>query len=83
VVQFDPRPDAPSLAERRALLSVLHRSFAHRRKTLANNWQGGLPAESLAEAGLAPMLRAEVITPSDWLSATRHLLIHHPEVFPS
>jgi 16S rRNA (adenine1518-N6/adenine1519-N6)-dimethyltransferase len=83
VVQFEPRPDAPSLAERRALLSVLHRSFAHRRKTLANNWQGCLPAEALAEAGLAPMLRAEVITPSDWLSATRHLLIHHPEVFPS
>ena len=83
VVQFEPRVDAPSLAERRALLRVLHRSFAHRRKTLANNWQGTLPPESLAEAGLAPVLRAEVITPPVWLSATRHLLTHHPEVFPS
>lgn len=83
VVQFDPREGAPSLAERRALLAVLHRSFGHRRKTLANNWQGQLAPEALAEAGLAPTLRAEVIPPAAWLEATRHLLIHHPEVFPS
>ena len=83
VVLFEPRAGAPSLAERKALLAVLHRSFAHRRKTLANNWQGGLPAEALSEAGLAPALRAEVIPPAAWLSATRILLMHHPEVFPS
>jgi 16S rRNA (adenine1518-N6/adenine1519-N6)-dimethyltransferase len=83
VVQFDPRPEAPSLAERRALLTVLHRSFAHRRKTLANNWQGVLSAESLTSVGLASALRAEVITPLAWLSATRNLMQAHPEVFPS
>lgn len=83
VVQFDPRPEAPSLAERRALLMVLHRSFAHRRKTLANNWQGALPAEVLAATGLAPALRAEVIAPAAWLAATRRLLIRHPEEFQS
>lgn len=83
VVQFEPRADAPSLAERRALLTVLHRSFAHRRKTLANNWQGTLPAEALTDVGLAPMLRAEVIAPAAWLSVTRSLLNQHPEVFPS
>jgi 16S rRNA (adenine1518-N6/adenine1519-N6)-dimethyltransferase len=83
VVQFEPRSDAPSLAERKALLAVLHRSFTHRRKTLANNWQGLLSAEQLAAAGLAPALRAEVIAPAAWLSATRHLLNQHPEVFPS
>ena len=83
VVQFDPRPDAPSLAERRALLTVLHRSFAHRRKTLANNWQGVLSAETLTSLGLASTLRAEVITPSAWLDATRKLVHRHPEVLPS
>ena len=83
VVQFEPRPDAPSLPERRALLTVLHRSFTHRRKTLANNWQGTLAAEALTSIGLASALRAEVITPAAWLSATRALIIHHPEVFPS
>ena len=62
---------------------MLHRSFAHRRKTLANNWQGHLPAESLASVGLASALRAEVIAPPVWLDATRQLILHHPEVFPS
>ena len=83
VVQFEPRMDAPSLAERRTLLAVLHHSFTHRRKTLANNWQGMLPAEALSSVGLASALRAEVITPSAWLLATRELLKSHPEVFPS
>ena len=83
VVLFEPLEGAPSLAERRALLAFLHRSFAHRRKTLANNWQGSLSTASLAEVGLAPTLRAEAIPPATWLSATRSLLIHHPEVFPS
>lgn len=83
VVQFDPRGDAPSLAERRNLLIVLHRSFTHRRKTLANNWQGVLSAEALTNVGLASALRAEVITPAAWLEATRRLMHDHPEVFPS
>ena len=83
VVQFEPRADAPSLAERRALFTVLHRSFAHRRKTLANNWQGLLSAEALAAVGLASALRAEVIAPAAWLEVTRKLLQLHPEVFPS
>jgi 16S rRNA A1518/A1519 N6-dimethyltransferase RsmA/KsgA/DIM1 with predicted DNA glycosylase/AP lyase activity len=62
---------------------VLHRSFAHRRKTLANNWVGVLPVEILSEVGLASALRAEVITPAAWLEATRKLILFHPEVFPS
>ena len=82
-VLFEPRKDSPSLAERRALLTVLHRSFAHRRKTLANNWQGTLSAEVLTGVGLAPALRAEVIPPAAWLEATRKLIQQHPEVFPS
>jgi 16S rRNA (adenine1518-N6/adenine1519-N6)-dimethyltransferase len=82
-VQFEPREDAPSLAERKALLTVLHHSFAHRRKTLANNWQGRLAGAALTEAGLPSALRAEGLAPAVWLSATRELLTHHPEVFPS
>ena len=82
VVQFEPRVEAPSLAERRALLTVLHRSFAHRRKTLANNWQGTLSAEALTEVGLASVLRAEVIAPATWLSATRHSVESTPGGVP-
>jgi 16S rRNA (adenine1518-N6/adenine1519-N6)-dimethyltransferase len=83
VVQFEPRQDAPSLAERCALLTVMHRSFAHRRKTLANNWQGMLSAEALTGVGLASTLRAEVIAPAVWLDATRRLMNDCPEVFLS
>ena len=83
VVLFEPLGATPSLAERRALLNVLHRSFTHRRKTLANNWQGTLSAEVLTSVGLAATLRAEVIAPVAWLQATRKLIQDHPEVFPS
>lgn len=83
VLQFEPRGDAPGLAEQRALLTVLHRSFTHRRKTLANNWQGVLSAEALTSVGLASALRAEVIAPAAWLEAARKLIQQHPEVFPS
>lgn len=76
VVQFDPRSDAPGLAERKALLAVLHRSFGHRRKTLANNWQGTLTPEALAGAGLDPTARAEVVPPMAWLAASRCLQAH-------
>ncbi|HEX9082523.1 MAG TPA: 16S rRNA (adenine(1518)-N(6)/adenine(1519)-N(6))-dimethyltransferase RsmA [Holophagaceae bacterium] len=74
VVQFDPRPEAPTLAERQALLKILHRSFAHRRKTLANNWQGTLDAGALAEVGLEGSRRAESVSPAEWGAVTRALL---------
>lgn len=83
VVLFEPLPAPPTLTERRALLSVLHRSFTHRRKTLGNNWQGALSAEALTTAGLTANLRAETISPAIWLEATRRLIQDHPEVFPS
>ncbi len=83
VVQFEPLGAAPTLPERRALLAVLHQAFAHRRKTMANNWQGLLAAEALGHAGLDPSLRAEMITPAVWLLATRRLMREHPEVLPS
>lgn len=70
VLQFDPRPDALPLARRKALLDLLHRSFAQRRKTLFNNWQGWLGAEAaraiLEAEGLPPAIRAEALEPARW-----------------
>lgn len=70
VLVFEPLPGALEPAERRRLLALLHRSFQHRRKTLANNWQGWLPPERiqalLAAHGLPPTIRAEAIDPSTW-----------------
>jgi 16S rRNA (adenine1518-N6/adenine1519-N6)-dimethyltransferase len=67
VLVFEPRPDAVPLEQRRSLLGLLHASFGHRRKTLANNWQGRWPArEILAAAGLPPAVRAEAVPPETW-----------------
>lgn len=77
VLVFQRREDAPAQAVRADLLAFLHRSFAHRRKTLANNWQGWLPPErirGLLEAqGLPPSVRAEDVPPSAWLALHRAL----------
>lgn len=70
VLLFEPRPDALPLEWRKALLDLLHRSFAHRRKTLANNWNGwldhGATRAILAAEGLDSAVRAEAISPAKW-----------------
>jgi 16S rRNA (adenine1518-N6/adenine1519-N6)-dimethyltransferase len=70
VLLFEPRPDAPPVDQRRALLDLLHLAFAHRRKTLANNLLARLPGaqvrELLAAAGLDPSIRAEAVDPGTW-----------------
>jgi len=72
VLLFEPRTDALPNAKRRKLLALLHRSFAHRRKTLANNWQSWLKAEDIAallqREQLPPAIRAEAIEPRAWPS---------------
>ena len=68
---------APGLEERARFLAFLHRSFNHRRKTLANNWQGWLPPEQiqglLAAQGLPATVRAEAVPPRAWLDLFRAL----------
>jgi 16S rRNA (adenine1518-N6/adenine1519-N6)-dimethyltransferase len=71
VLLFEPKPGALPQTDRKALLDLLHRSFAHRRKTLANNWSGMLdPATTraiLAAEGLDPSIRAEAVPPTKWV----------------
>lgn len=70
VLRFDPLPEAPDYPTRKALLGLLHRSFAHRRKTLVNNWQGFMEAEMtakiLAEVKLPGLVRADAIPVGTW-----------------
>ena len=77
VILFEPRTEAPDHAFRRRLQSLLWRSFAKRRKTLANNWQGWLEAprtsELLAAQDLSPSVRAEAVPREAWLSLARQL----------
>ncbi|MBP1626602.1 MAG: ksgA [Holophagaceae bacterium] len=77
VLLFEPRPDALPLAERKPLLDLLHRSFAQRRKTLANNWGGWLSPEEiqgvLEAEKLSPSVRAEAVPVANWISILRRL----------
>jgi 16S rRNA (adenine1518-N6/adenine1519-N6)-dimethyltransferase len=77
VLTFAPRPDAPEHAVRGELLALLHRSFAHRRKTLANNWQAWMKGEDIAalleREKLPAAIRAEAIPPQTWLSIFRRV----------
>ena len=71
VLLFEPIPGLP-VAQRRALLRLLHTSFNHRRKTLANNWQGLFAPERIRELlegeGLSPSIRGEAVPPAVWLA---------------
>ena len=75
VLRFDPVLDAPPLTDRQALLNFLHRCFAHRRKTLLNNWTGTPTAMPLAAEmegnGMSLNVRAEAIEPAQLLSLYR------------
>lgn len=83
VLQFEPRPDAIPSHRRRTLLDLLHRSFAHRRKTLVNNWVGWLdPAASraiLEAEGLDSAIRAEAISPAKWVALLNRVEAPRPE----
>jgi 16S rRNA (adenine1518-N6/adenine1519-N6)-dimethyltransferase len=77
VLQFEPKHDAPSHGERRELLSILHKSFSRRRKTIANNWQlfydETIINEVCTKAGVSPLIRAEAIAPEKWVEIARLL----------
>ena len=72
VLLFEPTPGSPSHALRPELLALLHRSFAHRRKTLANNWQGWMGDDQirgiLEREGLPAAIRAEAVPLQKWLT---------------
>ena len=74
VLLFEPESRL-ELAQRKAFLAFLHGSFQHRRKTLANNWQGRMSPDRiqgiLAAAGLPAAIRAEAVPPEGWLTLFR------------
>lgn len=76
VLLFEPRPDAPSFADRANLLDLLHRAFSNRRKTLSNNLKAPGMDDALRAVGIAPGLRAEAVAPAQWLALLSQLQEH-------
>jgi 16S rRNA (adenine1518-N6/adenine1519-N6)-dimethyltransferase len=79
-VRFTPRTDSPLQEGELARLERLTRAaFASRRKTLINSLRGSgfefegraKPAERLAEIGLDVRVRAEHVTPTQFLALSR------------
>jgi 16S rRNA (adenine1518-N6/adenine1519-N6)-dimethyltransferase len=70
VLVFEPNPDPLPRRERAAFLDFLHRSFAHRRKTLMNNWQGWMGREAagalLERGGIPHATRPEAVDVPTW-----------------
>lgn len=82
VLLFEPRPDAPCLLTRKVLLDLLHGSFAHRRKTLSNNWSSWMSADKAQylfdKAGVSPSVRAEALSPEVWHTLAKLLMSWPP-----
>ncbi len=70
VLSIHPRSTSLSTLQRQQLLRWLHISFAHRRKTLRNNWQGqrdeALFMKKLSSLGISDQVRAESLSPPIW-----------------
>jgi 16S rRNA (adenine1518-N6/adenine1519-N6)-dimethyltransferase len=78
VLMFEPRADALPLNQRQVLLNLLHQSFGHRRKTLANNWKHDARMMHALDAVHIPSSRrAESLAPSEWRSLLEALKGHH------
>jgi len=74
-ILFKPKAAGLPIEKRAALLDVLHKSFAFRRKTLANNWGQHLSAQEIKAicdgAGISASFRAEAVTPEKWVEIAR------------
>ncbi|MCL1894126.1 MAG: 16S rRNA (adenine(1518)-N(6)/adenine(1519)-N(6))-dimethyltransferase RsmA [Holophagaceae bacterium] len=81
VVLLEPLQDAPTWDERKALLALLHRSFAHRRKTITNNWLQIFSSQQINAichaTDISPSARAESISPKKWVEIARYSNMSH------
>lgn len=73
VVLLRPRPGEPA-CDYAALQRAVRQGFAHRRKTLANNFRGLMDAEDWAALGLDARLRPEQLEYAQWARLAAHLL---------
>jgi len=77
VILLTPHGKAPACAYS-ALQQTVRKGFAHRRKTIANNFRGAITAEQFAAIGIDPRKRPEQLDYDQWINITRQLFVSYP-----
>jgi len=72
VISLTPHGKTPACAYI-SLQQTVRRGFAHRRKTIANNFRGSITAEQFAAIGIDPRKRPEQLDYDHWVKITNRL----------
>ena len=73
VVRLTPHETPLQIGEPRQFATVVAAAFQQRRKTLRNALKPLLDAEDIVAAGIDPGLRAEVLSPADFIALSQRL----------
>jgi 16S rRNA (adenine1518-N6/adenine1519-N6)-dimethyltransferase len=73
VVRLTPHPTPLDVGDERRFAAVVQAAFSQRRKTLRNALKPLLDADAIAAAGIDPGLRAEVLSPAEFIQLGRQL----------
>lgn len=73
VVRLTPHEQPLPIGDPRHFATVVRAAFSQRRKTLRNSLRPFLDAEDIAAAGIDPGLRAEVLSPAEFVALSSRL----------
>jgi 16S rRNA (adenine1518-N6/adenine1519-N6)-dimethyltransferase len=73
VVRLTPHEQPLQIGDRRHFAAVVGAAFSQRRKTLRNSLKAFLDIEDIVAAGIDPGLRAEVLSPAQFVALSSRL----------
>ncbi len=80
LIRLTPRPEAEQPdVDGKLLADVVRAAFSQRRKTLANALKRLMPREHIEAAGIDPSLRAEALTPAEFIALARQFQPSHAD----
>ncbi len=73
MVRLTPHEQPLDIGDPRHFATVVGAAFSQRRKTLRNSLKPFLDAEDIVAAGIDPGLRAEVLSPAEFVALSSRL----------
>ena len=73
MVRLTPHERPMPIGDPRHFATIVAAAFSQRRKTLRNSLKPFLDAEDIAAAGIDPGLRAEVLSPAEFVALSSRL----------